>query len=125
MNATLDFVRDFKLADYGISGWDLLIGAAAFIVMSIVAPNLSVWVKIPDAESIKKRVNFVLIALAAAVCVLMMVHAILNENYFKLILPIIWLIMHKNLVDRFYTSYDKFIDKVADKTTSQSETNKS
>lgn len=116
MNDALEFLREFKITDYGISYWDAAIAFAAILAGVAIVPRLAAFAKISSIGRARKVVSLAVIFLCSVFCLLIMLNAILNEDYTKVIGPVIVIIMQKNLVDRFYAFYDKAVDKMIDKT---------
>jgi hypothetical protein len=122
MNDALEFIRDFKMADYGISGWDLLIAVAAAIVVWIVLPGMIALTNIASRSSVRMIVNIVFRFLFAGLFLVMIIHEFLNQEYIKIMITVLLLILSQHEI--LFARYDKFIDRVADKTTGGQKINK-
>jgi hypothetical protein len=117
MNDALDFIRDFRMADYGINGWHVLIGFVAYLTCWTASVRLLSSMKNLNKTSMKRFVNFFFSFFIYGFFLLIMLHAFLNEDYFKLGLELFMLVLSKNLIGKMYDRYDRFVDNIAEKTT--------
>jgi hypothetical protein len=117
MDNVLDFIRDFRMADYGIDGWHVLMGFMAYVTFWMASVRLISSMKNLNKTSIKRFVNFFFSFFIYGLFLLIMLHAFLNQDYFKLGLELFMLVLSKNLIGKIYDRYDRFVDNIADKTT--------
>jgi hypothetical protein len=117
MDDVLDFIRDFGMADYSIDGLHVLIGFIAYVTFWTASVRLISSMKHLNRTSIKRVVNFFFSFFIYGFFLLIMLHAFLNEDYFKLGIELFMLVLSKNLIGKMYDRYDRFVDNIAEKTT--------
>lgn len=117
MANSLDFIRDFNIADYGITGWYFWTGYILLVILWMVYHRFVLSKKTPYWERTTRIINFGFKFLFYAVYLLLMLQAYLNDDYSKLLVELLMLVLAINVVGKLYDRYDKFIDKIADKTT--------
>jgi hypothetical protein len=117
MDNVLDFIRDFNIADYGVTGLYFLIGFAAVVLLWEVSHRFLFLNEDPRKNQIKREGNFIFSFVVYSVFLCLMLQHFLNEEYFRAFLMLFFLMHSKNVFGRLYDGYDRFIDRVADKTT--------
>jgi hypothetical protein len=117
MDNVLNFIRDFRMADHGINGWHVLIGFVAYVTFWTASVRVISSMKNLNKISMKRFVNFFFSFFIYVFFLLIMLHAFLNEDYFKLGLELFILVLSKNLIGKMYDRYDRFVDNIAEKTT--------
>jgi hypothetical protein len=115
METVIDFIKEFRISNYGWDGKDVLIIIGMILAGFILANGVISFLPAATAGRVRKILLAIVSSISYGVIIFFMLNAFLTQDYGRLA-GIIFLAGATYLrrgVELFYETYDKLVDKVA------------
>jgi hypothetical protein len=113
METVIDFIKEFRLSNYGWDVNDELILIGTILAGFILANGLISFLPAATAGRSRKILAFVVSSMAYGIIIFVMLQALLNKDYGKLGVTFVCVILFMRKEFRLlYEKYDELIDKL-------------
>lgn len=112
----IDFIKDFKISDYPLAFWQILMLVLVPVAIYVLVNKLILFLPVHIAGPAKKAFFLLFNMTVCGLVAFIILNALLNEDYERLFMGLFvsMVPLIRWAFDKLYAKYDRLVDKAVD-----------